>query len=63
MSWYNKNKLKDLDIIFNGSQEIEGKIVGDIFTDNKTKSSFFVRNGGDIEQALRKIREKFHELV
>ena len=65
MNWYKISQInpqvvaRQLGIIYNGPQSVYGKIVGHMFTDPKTKSSFMVRIGQNISQKLREVRKRF----
>lgn len=55
---------KDLNLIYNGPQEIVGGKTGHLFTDPKTKSTFTVRSleKGEVQAGLEKVRERYEKI-
>ena len=65
MNWYKKARLNipeitsKLNITYNDILKDDGQIIGHLFTDNITRSTFFVSNGENIADILNRIRSKF----
>ena len=68
MGWYKKaafgldnsnQEAKSLGIRYDGDQLDQGKLIGKMYTDPITKSSFLVRTGQNLQQKLQNIRNNF----
>lgn len=65
MNWYKiaqfnpRSEASRLGISYDGPMKHQNAIVGYMFTDNVTRSSFMVKSNQNVQQKLNALRQKF----